>query len=216
MRGQVQRWKRPVGARDLDTVAAGGDRVVGRGAAAIDAVVVAAKVDRRFEHQRRGCRPIEQSVGDPGGVLMVREHDSLLQRHARLLEPPDRPSVVEPELDERFGEQELSVARLEPTERDDRAVREVQRFAELVQEGGAAGGRGEGSAEQAVVAPREHAADGAAGVAAEAVGEEPLAAEQRLGRVAAPPTDAHRARGGIRAAHARTAGARTTAECPGR
>ena len=188
-------------------------------------VVVTAKIDRWFQHQRRGRRPFEQPVDDPGGVLVVRQHDALLQRHAGLLEPPDGAAVVEPELDQRLGKQELSVARLETAERDDRAVGEVQRLAELVQEGGAAGRRGEGGDQQAVVAPREHAADGAAGVAAEAVGEEPLTADQRLGRVAAPPADAHRPRdwrchalrvGAASGAHARTSEVRTTAACPGR
>ncbi len=228
-RGQVQWRKRPVDARDPDAVAAGGDRVVGRGAAPVDTVVMTAKIDRWFEHQRRGRRPLEQPVGDPGGVLVVREHDSLLQRHPRLLEPPNRPAVVEAELDQGLGEQELSVARLEAAERDDRAVGEVQRFAEMAQHGGAAGGGGEGCAEQAVVAPGEDTADSAAGVAAEPVAEEPFPAEQRLGQVAASPADAHRPGDWIRGrlaggpsvsaaggAHSRSAGARTTAACPGR
>jgi hypothetical protein len=129
----------------------------------IDAAFVRPDLERR--HDAKPDR-LERAVEKDGEIPPVRQGEPLLHRAVA----PDRKPVLERQLAQVIGRQIL-----ERPHREDAPVRRRQR-----------------GDERAVKAPRRLAARRSRGVAAQAVGHQPLQRPQRLGRIAAPP--AHPAR----------------------
>ena len=123
-------------------------------------------------------------------VLPVRQQDALLDDEAAELVAPDRQAGFQAELGQVVGAVQLELAAdaLLAADLDDvvpsgRRICSDRWLSIIVRPSGA----GRAAIEQAVIAAREHARDRAGGVAAQAVGDEPLAVEQRLGRGSPAP-----------------------------
>jgi hypothetical protein len=148
------------------------DRDCAAGRVLVQQPLVRAEVDRRAQVQRRAAA-IDQFVNDVGRVLPVRHDHALLEAHAASGVAPDRHAAFEDEL------VELQLGVLDP-------------FLEMVEHHRPAQRRRQRGDELAVKAAGARAADGAAGVAAESVGDEPFAGGEFVRGVTAAPSDLHR------------------------
>ena len=161
---------------------AGGRQAVLAGQLLVDLRVVRAEVDRRPELQPE--RPVagDQPVAQVRGVLEVGHQQPLLDGvPGRELVAPDGQAVVEAELGEVGGAvdlQQVAAGPLLAAEADDRAVGQAEAVGEVAEHQGPAVVAGQGGDQQAVVAAGVGARERPRGVAAEAVGHEPLAVEQ--------------------------------------
>ena len=157
---------------------------VGRVERPVDGRLVRAKVQRGCELDEHGAVALDHAPRHVRGVLEVREQRALLQAEpVDLVAPHGQPRFEAKLRERRRGVRELgAVFGEERGERDDVAALEAHLLAHAREHHRAAERRGQGRDEQAVIAAREHAADGARGVAPEAVGEQPLLREEPRGR----------------------------------
>jgi hypothetical protein len=95
---------------------------------------------------------------------------------------PDREPGLQPELPRVAG-----IA----AQGDDGAVRQAEDLADLAEHQGPSEGRGQGRDQRPVIAARGHAGESAGGVAAQAVGHQPLAGHQGRGERLGSPVFLH-------------------------
>ena len=128
--------------------------------------------------------PSSDAIGDVHRVLLVRHHDALLDRESVDAVEPDRQPQLEAELGQMLG----AVRRVRAgdfvlvAEPDDAVPGQPHALEQVIEQDHAAERRGQRRDQHAVVAARQHAGDRAGGVAAEAVGDQPLAPRRALAR----------------------------------
>ena len=124
--------------------------------------------------------PCEQPIGEVHRVLSVRHDQALLDDRATGLVAPHRQPFLEAQLGEMASRQQLGrdPGAVLAGQHGRRPIGESQPLPQRAEHDRAAPGRGQRRHEQAVIAPREHAADGTGGVSSEPVGDEPLVGQQ--------------------------------------
>ena len=205
---QGRQARRATGGGHLDAVA---DRLhaVGPGRL-VDAPLVRAHRDGRLQPQLHRPRRRDQPVGDARGVLAVGHDHPLLQHHPLVLEPPDGASVLDAKVDQVLRE-ERAGGPFEAGQPELVAVGGHHRLDQVVQHQHAPQRRRQRGHQQPMRPARRRGADGPRRVAAQAVGQQPLAPQQRVRRFAvAPGAAARRA-----SAHDSASGTSTTAAWPG-
>ncbi len=168
----------------FDAAIAGGQRVALDGDP-IDRSIVRPESDERPERQAQCVAALEEPVGDVDAVLSIRHHQRPLHHDAAEGIAPDGQSRLEPELHQMlraFGLRQTTVesVRAQPLAG---AIGEAQPFGEVIEKHHPPERSGQRGNQQPVIAARDGADDRPRRVAAEPVGDEPLAPSE-LGRVA--------------------------------
>jgi hypothetical protein len=138
--------------------------------------VVRAKVHGRLQFQAHLLLAGNQPVDEVQGVLLMHQDQLLFDHRVLDLIAPDRQSVLQAKAGEVLHavEVELSPFLLVAAELDDVAVGKPDHLGDSVQHHGAPQRRRVGSDQQAVIAAGQGAANGAGGIASQAVGHQPL------------------------------------------
>ena len=116
-------------------------------------------------------------------ILCVWEHDLLFQHGSPYLVAPDGQAAVEPELAEvrRSVELERSSGPLLTAQPDDGTVRQAQLLGELRQQHHASERRWQCGHQEAVIAARRNARDGASSISTQAIRDQPFTREEHFG-----------------------------------
>ena len=156
-----------------------------------DGRVVRTEMDRRPHLETESAVAGNEAIGDVHRVLHVRQEHVLFQDIAGKLIAPDGQAGFQAKLRQVLSsrQSQLAVRVLLTAQVDECPVRQSQLFPEVVEHHAAAQRVGQRGDQQAVIAARRNSCHRPRGVAAQAVGHEPLARQQGLvlGGVALTP-----------------------------